>query len=512
MNRASWRAAQTPSTFLSWSRSQLLLPLLVAAALLVWSGLAYSAVRVGITNGGFEGDDHDLAPQGWLVLGGAGTARVVTEIKRSGGHSLKIEHRAGEGEIGIRQVIDLADNPVAVVMLRAFVFVDQRGPPLTLHLRATSAEGAVLKQVFSAINTEQHTWREASSFFFLPKGTTKLGVSIWATGPGAAWLDDIALLDLDSGSSTVEQRVKEYVDDALGKIRAIALKAKDVDWELTRRRALMSIDGARSTEEAWNALRFLLTSLDDGHSHLIPAARLKSLAQNTQQNAPNFHSTRLKDVAYVSVPQVFAIDRSPIELYAKRLRSAVAAEEHEHSPCGWVLDLRTNSGGNMWPMLAGLAPFLGDGIVGTFITARGVSNWTIRDGLPIQMDAIELNGSEPRDDLNLKTAPVAILISGVTASAGEAVAIAFRGRENTKFFGQPTAGLTTANTSVRLADGSLIQVAVALMGDRFGTHVQRIIPDVEVPKSTNKVLGIESDLGVRAARDWLKTQACASSP
>jgi len=32
---------------------------------------------------------------------------------------------------------------------------------------------------------------------------------------------------------------------------------------------------------------------------------------------------------------------------------------------GWIVDLRGNGGGNMWPMLAGVGPVLGEGVVGS---------------------------------------------------------------------------------------------------------------------------------------------------
>ena len=39
---------------------------------------------------------------------------------------------------------------------------------------------------------------------------------------------------------------------------------------------------------------------------------------------------------------------------------------------GWIVDLRGNTGGNMWPMLAGFGPVLGEGTAGFFIDPDGV--------------------------------------------------------------------------------------------------------------------------------------------
>jgi len=40
---------------------------------------------------------------------------------------------------------------------------------------------------------------------------------------------------------------------------------------------------------------------------------------------------------------------------------------------------------------------------------------------------------------------VAVLLSRYTVSSGEVVAVSFKGRENTKFFGEATGGYTTVN-------------------------------------------------------------------
>ena len=44
-------------------------------------------------------------------------------------------------------------------------------------------------------------------------------------------------------------------------------------------------------------------------------------------------------------------------------------------------DLRGNGGGNMWPMLAGIAAVLGEGDLGSFQSpGAGASTWFLKDG------------------------------------------------------------------------------------------------------------------------------------
>ena len=56
--------------------------------------------------------------------------------------------------------------------------------------------------------------------------------------------------------------------------------------------------------------------------------------------------------------------------YAKTLQDSIRARDRV-GLIGWIVDLRGNSGGNMWPMLAGVGPVLGEGVAGVLQPGRG---------------------------------------------------------------------------------------------------------------------------------------------
>src|SRR4029077_20489098 len=115
---------------------------------------------------------------------------------------------------------------------------------------------------------------------------------------------------------------------------------------------------------------------------------------------------------------------------------------------------------NMWPMLAGLKPFLGAAELGAFVRPDGAGPpWIAGQGV----------GVEPPSSLTaLESSWVAVLTGPRTGSSGEAVTIAFRGRPHTRSFGQPTAGLSTANGTFPLPDGAMIVLTTAVDADRIG--------------------------------------------
>jgi predicted enzyme related to lactoylglutathione lyase len=76
---------------------------------------------------------------------------------------------------------------------------------------------------------------------------------------------------------------------------------------------------------------------------------------------------------------------------------------------------------------------------------------------------------------------VAVLTDSLTASSGEAVAVAFRGRPNARSFGWPTTGVSSANRTVFLPDGARLYVTASVYADRTGrTYGGSLVPDVMI--------------------------------
>ncbi|MFY9345919.1 MAG: S41 family peptidase [Planctomycetota bacterium] len=177
---------------------------------------------------------------------------------------------------------------------------------------------------------------------------------------------------------------------------------------------------------------------------------------------------------------------------------------------GWILDLRRNTGGNVWPILAGIGPIVGEGVLGAYVSANGRTEWSYAEGAAMiggQAAASVTSPYEPAAPLP----PVAVLTSGLTANAGEAVVVAFRGRERSRTFGAPTRGVPTANTQMRHDDGALLVVTIMLYVDRTGrTYDGSIAPDVPVATDWTK-FGAADDPVIVAAKRWLAEQPKANS-
>jgi carboxyl-terminal processing protease len=285
---------------------------------------------------------------------------------------------------------------------------------------------------------------------------------------------------------------REYLEHALRIMESEALKKAEVDWVQIRAEAYRAAAGAQHPRETYLAISSALWALGDNHSRFRPPlgelpAELQIVAARVQ---PEPEGRRLTDrVGYVSIP---GFSGEGATAFARQILDLLLAADGPEV-CGWVVDVRGNTGGNMWPMLEGLSPVLGDGVPGYFVAAD--DSWT---PWHITTDEVE-SQSLARDQI-----AVALLQGPETASSGEAVVVAFRGRSETRTFGQRTEGLSTANRTIELADGAHLILTVAVYADRnrniYGAAIE---PDELIPVDTAEEAVLES------AVDWLLTQpAC----
>ncbi|MET9878257.1 S41 family peptidase [Actinacidiphila glaucinigra] len=294
-------------------------------------------------------------------------------------------------------------------------------------------------------------------------------------------------------------KASAYLDSALDVMEKHSLVRQDVDWPKVRSDALARARGARTPADTYGAIRQALRDLDDRHSTLLDPQEAFEALNTPADDLILPEGRRLPgNIGYLTLPPVPS--DSVAAPYVRSARSTVGSLD-DRNTCGWVVDLRSNSGGDMWGPLAAVGAILGDDTVGAFVSADGEKTpWIIEQGTP-RAYADDWGTAEP---LTRPAPPVAILTSRRTASAAEAVTIAFRGRPDTRTFGDPTAGVPTANEAYRLSDGAQVVLTVAREADRNGRlYNGPITPDVEVPEAQGR------GQALKAATEWLGEQeAC----
>ena len=101
---------------------------------------------------------------------------------------------------------------------------------------------------------------------------------------------------------------------------------------------------------------------------------------------------------------------------------------------------------------------------------------------------------------------VAVLSDNRIASSGEATLIAFLRRPNTRSFGQPTCGLSTANATYPLSDSATLTLTTSVMADRAKTPFGDSIPPDEVIRRSQPRPSSAPSTGCRRAARYLPVE------
>jgi hypothetical protein len=304
-----------------------------------------------------------------------------------------------------------------------------------------------------------------------------------------------------------------YIRYALFLIEDRAFYTDRVDWAGVRKESLALAGAARSTRDTYPAIRHALSALGDHHSFLNAPVPASGTSPQVRRNRP---PSALEVGGWLGIVELPTLPGPSDALpdgrhYADVLHREIARVESLTPRCGWMVDLRQNQGGMGWPMLAAAGPILGEGEAGTWIFRGGArASWSYVSGQALQAEDVIAEVENPHR-LAQPSGPVAVLIGARTASAGEFIAMAFKGRPATRFFGEPTAGVPTGNEGISLPDGATLFLTTAIGADRSGrTYEDRILPDMEVQSVSNRD-GILNDAVIAAAMEWLLAQpACAA--
>lgn len=257
-----------------------------------------------------------------------------------------------------------------------------------------------------------------------------------------------------------------YVRDAIQQMDRKGLYAKGEEWEAMKKEALSQ--EPETLEEAQEIINKAAKVAGGKHSYLMPANKAQAREKRSNEEVSPTVTIREDGICIIHLP-AFAGDDENCLRYARTVLDSIP-----DTVKGVCIDLRGNHGGNMYPMIASVHRFLPDDIFLKFKMRR-----RFQSVMPINKEFVaKIVGIDIEPRINC---PVAILTDEATASSGEAVLLSFRGLDNARVFGSPTAGYASANESIIFYNGSILALTVSCDIARTGEVFceDPIIPDVE---------------------------------
>jgi C-terminal processing protease CtpA/Prc len=299
----------------------------------------------------------------------------------------------------------------------------------------------------------------------------------------------------------ISPEARAYLDSALNIMQAQSLHRHAIQWPAFREQITGLAAGAREPRHTYSTIAYALEQLGDHHSQFLTPVQYAAGGVSTVPQGQVLEGA----VGYLKVPGYSG--PSP-EVHAQQYHDLLRLLDRP-ATCGWIVDVRNNTGGNMWPMLAGLGPLLGTDRPGSFVDADGArTQWTYAAGVAGTEPGAPVVRVERPHTLSRANPPVAIIANATTVSAGEAVVVAFRGRPGTRSFGAATYGVPTGNQGFAMPDTALVVLTVVRFADRGGTAYDAPLPPDE--QHDGYFYPLPDDALAQRALQWVRAQpGCA---
>ena len=302
---------------------------------------------------------------------------------------------------------------------------------------------------------------------------------------------------------------KRVLDSILIVAKNNSLYKENVDWDVLEKEVYTRFIDSDTITSIIKPVQHLLNQLGDFHGSLFLngqhyrgnvkvtrdvsydyqskdyISKMSSIFQKTlnQDTIKGFITT--EKIAYLEIPMMmpYGGDGNDVIANTLKIRNKIC-ELKSKNPIGWILDLRGNLGGNMYPMLMGLAEILplkinmgGDSKDGKSINQK----WKMENGIFYYGENSYPNIPKLNCQFLEQKNKIAVLIGRYTASSGEVVACALKTQEKIQLFGEQTSGATTANQWTPIGKEVVFNPAISYyVSKNKMIHKDGVIPDIEI--------------------------------
>jgi hypothetical protein len=459
-------------------------------------------ISAQISNPSFEKNRDTLKtlPENWRAnLKPQFKWQLDTTVFHSGKQSLSISNDLNVDSMvfsPFSQICPITIDKVKKIELTAFIKTKNVSKNVGLWCQLLDKDN---KQIgFSSLETQgifikgNSEWTKYSVSLQVDTDVKKLLLGGFLKGTGQVWYDDFKIEDIIPIKSS--KKATRFINEALKIAKNGSIVSDSINWIKTTEDLYALSAGAQTTKDCYSAINHLISVLrkkGDNHSGFYPPEferKHKTENMNGEQPIGKYLG---ESIGYIEVPGFESVNTKICEDFATDIQNLIKKIDTIHQINYWIVDLRNNTGGNMYPMIAGLGPILGNETLGYFTSPklRVEYTWEYKNG------ASMANGHKlcaVKNPYTLKNKPkkIIVLVGPNTASSGEMTSISFIGKENTTLIGLPTAGYSTGNAGHKLSDGSVLNLCESFCKDR---NKHPIFGPIKPNEIINPIINNEED-------------------
>ncbi|WP_312081924.1 S41 family peptidase [Epilithonimonas hominis] len=454
-----------------------------------------------IKNSGFESSTNNI-PDNWTIKKlESYDFKIDENQKYQGKKSFQIIGNSNDTKTfqSFYQKIPIEEKGVRKIEIFAYIKSEDVNGKVNIWGQVLDKDGNKIKS--ATTNTQQfpviinNDWIKYRLQLNVDENAKSLKIGGLLAGAGTVWFDDFEIRSIDIANKEPSKIASDYIEDFKNLIKTKSIFRDKIDWNIVDDNIKKLSQGAETISDTKPAIEYMMNTLKgsgDIHSFIVSK---KSTDEKKIKNLKGIEpESKIIDgkIGYIMIPGFATSNTEVGNQFASKINEMIKNLDSENKTDGWIVDLRTNTGGSIYPMILGLESLIGDGTLGYFVTKEKNIPWILENG--------KFGKNEITQPYKLKNSnsKIAILVGKKTISAGEATAISFIGKQNVKLIGQPTGGFTSANSTFPLSDGRSLALATSFEMDRTGKEYrEKINPDILVEPSSEK------DLEIEIAKNWI---------
>ncbi len=328
---------------------------------------------------------------------------------------------------------------------------------------------------------------------------------------------------------------KKVLDSIVALTKIHSIYKNDVDWAKLEKRIYDKFVDSDSISSIIEPVKYMLSELGDFHGFFtiqnIPykaigekernlhydnsskgyKGKMNEIYENSIKTNEITGSILKDSIAYIEIPMVLNYtNNQEINIESTLKIRKKITELNKYNPKGYIIDLRRNLGGTIFPMLAGLGELFNNiSLGGMTKDGKTFSNqWYIKDG-NIYMEEENLIPDLPKTtcncDITKINKKVAVLIGRYTASSGELVASSLKSQKNVMLFGEQTMGMSTTTGWFLITSNVAINPATTYYMSKDKTaHIDGVIPDISIEESFDNKNPTNGNV-IEEAKKWIST-------
>lgn len=430
--------------------------------------------------------------------------KIDDAVKYSGKNSLQISNikDASTSAQPFSQIVPIPGNGLRKVRLSGYIRSENTTGNIALWAQVKNGEKTTIDFGNSDTQNRKVTpntdWKEYSLEFIVDDNAKNFLFGGFLSGNGKVWFDNFSVSEIPFSEKEASKEALIYIDEFKNIIKKNSIFKDKINWSSLENNLQKISKGMETVDETAPAVQYIMKNLKEaGDNHSFIDSKENFDKKSTSNPTAIEPESQLLDqnIGYIMVPRFSSLNKEVGSSFAEKIQKMIRKLDTDHPIKGWIVDLRKNMGGNMYPMIAGLGPLTGEGVLGYFVDGMKKTPWKYANGT---CGAITVPNPYVLKDPKAK---IAVLMGPRTASSGEATAISFIGKDNVKTFGQPSGGYTSANRGFKLSDGRNLLLAVSYEMDKNGKeYKEKIQPDIPVAPSENA----NTDAELAAAIQWIK--------